>query len=187
MPQDPLLAHTLAEAYLYFLATPCSSCGQGPVRKTGAAPDGGSDPDDSRLLRVRAKCDTCQAEVTQAFKLTVGSDRVDHAAPAVINPTDEPSCLLDVGQWTTLYKMLLEAAEHDSDSIQARRLRIEASQCLDEALKFYTDPDNDLPPLEALFTDASRERFREYPQQFSRRRLIESRSKLPTETRTAPD
>ena len=30
-PEDPLVAHSLAEAYLYLLATPCGNCGEGPV------------------------------------------------------------------------------------------------------------------------------------------------------------
>ena len=72
MPAEPLLAHTLAEAYLYFLATPCPSCGQGPVRGTGAAPESDSSPDDNPPLCVQAKCDACQAETSQVFKLIDG-------------------------------------------------------------------------------------------------------------------
>jgi hypothetical protein len=99
---------------------------------------------------------------------------------AVVNPTDEPSRILDVGQWIVLFRMITERAAREIDKIQARHLGIEAAQCLEEALKFYDDVDNDLPPQEALFTEASRTRFRKAPEQFSRRRLIDLRAKLPS-------
>jgi hypothetical protein len=76
--------------------------------------------------------------------------------------------------------MITEAAGKTADKAQARHLGLEAAQCLEEALKFYDDVDNDLPSTEALFTEASRQRFRDHPEQFSRRRLIELRSKLPS-------
>jgi hypothetical protein len=104
----------------------------------------------------------------------------DADGPTVVNPTDEPSRILDVGQWILLFRMSLEAADKEVDKVLARRLGIEAAQCLEEALKFYDEVDNDLPPPEAFFDEASRERFRDAPEQFSRRRLIELRSKLPS-------
>ncbi|NLE57208.1 MAG: hypothetical protein GX616_02525, partial [Planctomycetes bacterium] len=59
-----------------------------------------------------------------------------------------------------------------------RRMRIEAAQCLDEALKFF-DEDNDLPPREAFFTEKSYRRFLERPELYTRQRLIEMRSPSP--------
>ena len=35
MSDFPLVAHSLAEAYLYLMATPCAACGQGPLRAAG--------------------------------------------------------------------------------------------------------------------------------------------------------
>jgi hypothetical protein len=76
--------------------------------------------------------------------------------------------------------MIIEAATRETDKTQARHLGIEAAQCLEEALKFYDDVGNDLPPPEAFFTEVSRERFRDAPEQFSKRRLIGLRAKLPS-------
>jgi len=98
----------------------------------------------------------------------------------VVNPTAEPSQILDLGQWLTLFRMLTETAGHEASMTDARRLSLEAAQCLDEALKFYDDADNDVPPVEAFFGEDSRDRFKAHPEQFSRRRLLHLRSKLPT-------
>jgi hypothetical protein len=95
-----------------------------------------------------------------------------------INATDEPSRILDVGQWLVLFQVILTAASKEPDRIEARRLGYEAAQCLEEALKFYAD--NDAPPADALFTPRSRRRFEQNPESFSRGRLIDMRSKLPT-------
>jgi len=100
----------------------------------------------------------------------------------VVNSTDEPSWILDVAQWLTLFSMMTEMAGKESDKTAARRLSLEAAQCLDEALKFYEE-DNDLPPTEAFFHQGSRDRFRDHPQQFSRQRLLHLRSRLPTRWR----
>jgi hypothetical protein len=56
---------------------------------------------------------------------------------------------------------------------------MDAAQCLREALKFYDDEDNDLPPRNALFHEASRRRFWDHPEEFSRQRLLNALSRLP--------
>ena len=217
---EPLVAHSLAEAHLYLRATPCTSCGRGPLRASdtrsvgapqsplakGSTPlaplDKGGKGGEEVTVTVTATCDACQSVTSPTFRLPAwvalaacppvcagrqpgkpgfpGARGTHAEEPAVVNPTDEPSRILDVGQWIMLSRMLLEAGSKEAEKGRARRLGIEAAQCLEEALKFYDELDNDLPPPEALFDDASRERFRDAPEQFSRRRLIELRSKLPT-------
>lgn len=98
---------------------------------------------------------------------------------SAINPTNDPSRIIDVGQWITLAHMFFEQAGAAGSANQARITNLKAAQCLDEALKFYDDPVNDLPPADALFSETSRARFREAPQQFSRQRLLSQRRKLP--------
>lgn len=178
MPDDPLPAHSLAEAYLYLMASRCPSCGRGPLKGSDAR----AVPEAVRAITVgvTVTCDACDAVTESIFQLSSRPKTEDLTAPAVVNPTNEPSLILDVGQWITLFRMIVEAADREADKVQARHLGLEAAQCLQEALKFYDDPDNDLPPPEALFIEASRRRFREQPQQFSKRRLIELRSKLPS-------
>lgn len=178
MPEEPLIAHSLAEAYLYLMATPCASCGQGPLKGLDARVV--SEKERSVTVAIAARCAACQSDTTKAFLLPGGLGSEKSGEAAIVNPTDEPSRILDVGQWIVLFRMITEAASKETDKTQARHLGIEAAQCLEEALKFYDDVDNDLPPSEAFFTDASRERLREAPEQFSRRRLIDLRAKLPS-------
>lgn len=104
---------------------------------------------------------------------------MDPTVGEAINESDEPSRLLDVGQWILLARLLIEDAEREPDRVLARNLRIESGRCLEEAVKFFDDAENDLPPAGAFFCDASRQRFRQAPEQFSRRRLIEMRARLP--------
>jgi hypothetical protein len=140
--------------------------------------DASRDPD--LVVCIKATCGGCETTTSRLFRLgqRPGSDR--RGGSAVVNPTDEPSRLLDVGQWIMLFRMIVEAASRETNKVQVRHFGIEAAQCLEEALKFYDEVGNDLPPPEALFTDASRERFQEHPEQYSRRRLLELRSRLPT-------
>ena len=184
MPDEPLEAHSLAEAQVYLMATPCASCGRGPLKGSGAKPVGLANGGDAtgRRWQVTAICDACRSTATVAFLLPNDCSTDEGSETTVVNPTDEPSRILDVGQWIVLFRMIIEAASQETDKIQARHLGIEAAQCLEEALKFYDDVDNDLPPPEAFFTDASRERFRDAPEQFSKRRLIGLRAKLPSMT-----
>ena len=189
MTDEPLVAHSLAEAYLYLMATPCPSCGRGPLRGADShsvpARDTESTASPSRRWRIKVACGACRSETTLVFQLHEPAEAApdpEAGATAVVNPTDEPSRIVDVGQWIVLFRMITDAASKESDKIEARHLGIEAAQCLEEALKFYDEVDNDLPPPEAFFTDASRERFRKVPQQFSKRRLIDLRAKLPCES-----
>ncbi len=184
MPDEPLIAHSLAEAYLYLMATPCALCGHGPLTGSDAQPLGDTTERDAmgRPWRITATCGACRSVTTVAFLLPDDSERDEEGETATINATEEPSRILDVGQWIVLFRMIIEVASRETDKTQARHLGIEAAQCLEEALKFYDDLDNDLPPPEALFADVSRERFRDAPEQFSKRRLIDLRAKLPSMT-----
>jgi hypothetical protein len=103
-------------------------------------------------------------------------------AANVINPTDAPSSLLDVGQWLSLHSMMVALADRSHDRTEVRLLLLDARACLEEALKFYSDAGNDLPPDEALFAPSSRARRRAHPEQFSRRRLLALASRLPRPT-----
>ncbi|NOS99087.1 MAG: hypothetical protein HOP29_00480 [Phycisphaerales bacterium] len=170
----PLHAHSLAEIHLYFMATRCPDCGHGPLRSLPDQPAPPINPFD-----VTAECAACRHRHTLRFSVPHRESR-DEASHlyAVVNPTDEPSRILDVGQWIVLFRVVLEAAEKEPRKIEARRLGYEAAQCLEEAIKFYGD--GDVPPASAVFTDATRAHLREQPDQYSRKRLIDMRAKLPT-------
>jgi hypothetical protein len=177
MPDEPLAAHSLAEAYLYLMATPCGVCGRGPLRGTDPNP---VQRDESEvLLTLKITCASCGHRQERTFRIPADTASTSTDGPPVVNSSDEPSRIIDVAQWITLFRAIAEAAGGETDKQEARRLGIEAAMCLEEALKFYEE-DNDLPPSEALFHENSRKRLRDYPEQFSRQRLINLRHKLPS-------
>lgn len=178
MSDQPLIAHSLAEAHLYLMAVPCESCKRGSLR--GGEATAGVASDDQTIYTIVARCSACGAENVHTFQVSAGAVQPPPGEPAVVNPTAKPSRILDVGQWIVLFRVITEAAANEKDKVQARHLGLEAAQCLDEALKFYDDPENELPPDEAVFTESTARRLREAPEQFSRTRLIELRGKLPT-------
>ena len=178
MSEQPLVAHSLAEVYLYLMATPCAGCGRGPLRGGEARASG--DADDKATVVVDVTCEACNSASAMSFRLPGGLDPGSGQDPPNVNPTEEPSRILDVGQWLVLFQLLVEEAGQEGNKQRARRLGLEAAQCIEEALRFYDDADNDLPPDEAFFCLASRTRFREAPDQFSRQRLIGLRGKLPS-------
>ena len=180
MSARPPTAHSLAEVYLYLMITSCEHCGRGPLHGRAAEPfdDGGLTG-----VEVRTICQTCLHRLTLRFELTPQQIAVSRAAPpdtvATVNDSAEPSLVIDVSGWVTLFRIIADAAAKHDDKGEARKLGYEAAQCLEEALKFY-EPDNDLPPETALFSEAARRRHREHPQQLARSRLIDLRAKLPT-------
>ena len=175
---SPRIAHSLAEAYLYLMATPCDVCGMGPLRGADAEGIEGSDAD-PLTVTICVTCGECGSTSVETFELPNGAGLAPNQ-PAVVNPGTEPSRIIDVAQWITLFRVITEAASRETDKVQARCLGMEAAQCLDEALRFFSDVDSDLPPPDALFSEPSRERMRKHPEQFSRQRLLALRSKLPT-------
>jgi len=184
MPDDPLPVHSVAEAHLYLMATACDACGRGPL---AAADIRHSRLGEAPLLHLEAACKACGHTRTFVFDISdcPSDDAEASGRPSEqtrINPTDEPSRIIDVVQWLTLFRIIVEAASKEPDRIEARSLGYEAAQCLEEALKFY-DEDEDLPPLEAFFHPASRKRFEQNREQFTRARLIDMRSKLPSLSR----
>lgn len=175
------------------MVTPCPQCGRGPLkserldreeldRESFLGPDGrtaGPVIEPEPRHSCRALCRSCghQSALTFTLPQTAPHDDPNNLYP-IVNPSDEPSKILDVGQWITLFRVILESAGNQADKIEARRLGYEAAQCLEEAIKFYDDTD-ELPPEEAVFCETTRTHLRDHPQQFARQRLIELRAKLP--------
>ncbi|HEY3243305.1 MAG TPA: hypothetical protein VGM03_08130 [Phycisphaerae bacterium] len=172
-PSRALPARSLAEVYLYLMVTPCAACEEGPLR----AGDATSRQESGRLrVEVPVTCAACGQRGSRHFELPL--EARDSMHQNRISADGSVSPIIDVAQWMTLFRMIAEAADRQSDKIEARRLGYEAAQCLEEALKFYV-ADNDLPPARAFFTDKSRALLREHPEYFSRQRLLELRAKLP--------
>ena len=171
MSTETLYAHSIAEIHLFLMATPCEECGRGPLvaRERPLLPAEGE---------FYAACRACdhQRQYTFALPPDAPADDPDDLYP-VINPTNHPSRILDVGQWIVLFGIVLEAASKEPAKIETRRLEYEAAQCLAEALKFYED--NDLPPESAVRCPSTRARLRDHPEQFSKDHLTAMRAKLP--------
>ena len=133
-------------------------------------------------LVLDVACGACQDPTQQVFQVPMDqlatARELPAGAVAAVSPTDDPSRIIDVVGWVTLFGVIGEAAAKTADKVEARKLGYEAAQCLEEALKFYDD-DNDLPPEGAFFSDASRRHYRDYPDKLARTRLIDLRAKLP--------
>ena len=169
---EPLRAHTLTEGRYYLMVTACESCGKGPwaITSTEASQEGG------KLLTTRARCEQCGSERPFRFLCEGGESQVGSEVER-INPTDEPSRIVDLGQWLSLFYMLTESAASDADKVSARRTGFRATLCLNEALKFYGD--DELPEESAFFSERTLITFREHPEKFARQRLRDMRAKLP--------
>jgi endogenous inhibitor of DNA gyrase (YacG/DUF329 family) len=172
MADRDLLAHSLAEAYLYLMVTACPTCGKGPLVSSEARVL--SQETRLRTAAISASCRACHAPSEWRFQILHAT-----GGGGQLNPSPQPSRLIDLGQWITLSRIITEAAGRSEDRIQARGFRIQASECLDEALKFF-EQDDSRPPATAFFTSESTERFLAHPEQFERSKVLELRDRLPT-------
>lgn len=178
-------AHSLAEVHLYAAMVACRACSTLGLIVT----DVHAAPDKERCyLHVDAQCEACGERGAFDFVTDGDADLRPEAVcriPVILNTTREPSDLLDAGQWLTLYRMAVEAAERISEKLFARAVLIEAGQCLAEALRFYP-ADSDVPAASAFFSAETLQRFRDHPHLYARQRLIELAARLPTSVLSPP-
>ena len=169
---DRIQLRTINELRYYLMAEPCPACGKGPWLACADATPAANVPSE-----VEVRCEHCSKRRRIAFVC-------EHPVPSdgpeseLINPTDEPSRVVDLAQWLSLFYGLLESASAQRQSAATRRAGYRAALCLAEALKFYED--DELPPATAFYSDRTRETFREHPESFARQRLRDMQAKLPT-------
>jgi hypothetical protein len=169
---EPLQAHTLNEVRYYLMVTPCQACGKGPWEVL--TPNGTAAAEPVGL--ARARCRHCGAE--REFRFRCDAPSPTHGVEAeTINPTDEPSRIVDLGEWLSLFYLLIEAAASQESKPATRREGYRAALCLAEALKFYGD--DELPPASAFFSERSAAAYRQHPESFARQRLRDMQAKLP--------
>ncbi len=169
----PHSAHSILEAQLYVMLQVCPECNAGPLEVTS------QDTEEHHLddvIRLDCACPECGEKA--AYRFRIDSRRAEVSEPPLINPADEPSTLIDIAQWLTLYHTLLARSKEASDRTASRGEAYRAALCIAEALKFY-EPDNDLPPASAFFTDRAREQARSHPGFFARDKLLSLQSGLP--------
>lgn len=175
-PDQPPVARTPQEAYLYIEWRACA-CGERRfelVRSDIVEAVGGLES----VITVR--CGGCDAE--REFRFTLP------AAPLVVSPGevrfggDEPSQLLDPGEW-------LAVADAESDAVPAdltalrpdqrrglRRPLATAAAALDEVLKFVP-ADGDGVPESAFVSTDGRTAYRDGPGRFQVARLTAARDR----------
>ena len=174
-----LHTHTFNEVKYYLMATPCSACGKGPRTVDATGPPGKA----GEPIIVQIHCRSCNRQQGITFCY-------DHEPPAeevsaeCINPTDEPSRIIDLSQWLGLFYMLAESAWQRDSAPSMRRVDFQAALCLAEALKFYGD--DELPPASAFSTAEGIAAFRDHPEKFARQKLRDMQAKLPTLPTMAP-
>jgi len=172
-----LPSRSAAERRFYLMILTCAQCGSGPFDFVSSERSGDEHAD---IWYVR--CRSCRAGRRLLFDratLLVDESAAGREEYPVVNPTQQASELLDVGQWLALFYAIISATADQHDRNEVRRLGYEATLCLEEALKFY-GPDGELPGPSAFFTESSTQRFREHPEQFARERLHQMREKLPS-------
>lgn len=169
---EPLRANTFNEVRYYLMVTPCRACGKGPWEidstETPSPPD--------QITTVNAHCKHCRTQ--QSFTFACENEpQPANADTDCINPTGAPSRIIDLGQWLSLFYLLVESAASEGSRPGARQSGYQAALCLTEALKFYRD--DELPPESAFFSSATAAAFREHPEKFARQKLQDMRAKLP--------
>lgn len=174
----PLPVHTFNEAQYYLMVTACEACGKGPWQIDSTDPS----PPRAGLILVKGRCTRCGAQ--REFRFLCEDEGSGEAVRnEQINPAEKPSRIIDLGQWLSLFHMLIESAASTARKTEARRTGFRAALCLAEALKFYTD--DELPPDSSFFTEKSLTAFREHPEKFARQRLRDMQTKLPSLPRMA--
>jgi len=185
---EPLRAQTPNEVPYYLMVTSCAGCGRGslaPVEPPEPAGDALRQGPGPREAVVYARCRRCGRDHTFRF-------RWQHDVPAAaddpdgINPTDQPSRIIDLGQWVGLYCHFSDASSSAEPPGESRRLARRAALCLAEALKFHAGAE--LPPESAFSCEASAAAYRQNPANYARTRLRELQALLPAAAHRAhPD
>lgn len=167
------LARTSAEAYLYMGLTPCDICGEtdfvpvgGPVLVAGVL-----------ASQYAGRCGHCG--VPREFRFRLPEEIAHFAAESPRFGGDEPSELLDAGQWLGLADRIGAAtpAVPPSDLDLRHEAWIDlrsAAAAVDEVLKFIP-PGADSVPATALWSDAGRAFYARDPTRFARMELHQLR------------
>jgi hypothetical protein len=170
-----LAARSATERQFYLMALACERCAAGPLEIVSQ-----EQSSDGRADIWIVQCRSCRTGRRLLFdRQALQLPDAPTATIPRVSMSNEPSTILDVGQWLSLFYTIIAHAARESSRRHAQRLGYEATLCLEEALKFYR-ADNELPSDDAFFCERSQQRFREHPEQFSRERLHQMRNKLPS-------
>jgi hypothetical protein len=166
------LARTNAEAHIYMELQPCDACGET-----------GFDPGSSTLIyegdlasRYEGSCPRCGNVRTFLFRIPEEPVLPDEDEDEPDFGGEEPSELIDAGEWMWLADLVAASSPAEPDSLDddVRQtvlidLRI-AAAAVSEVMKFLP-PEADTVPLNSFWTDRGRAAYSEQPGRFSRGRL----------------
>jgi len=169
VPGQPLPApRSHDEAMFYLDLHACERCGGGTTRWTA----GLAEVDGTMVRRYEGVCANCGQQREFVFQL----DGVPARRPDGVRHWyggDEPSRLLDAGQWLALYEHAIEAAreERARGAVDEAASNAElAATFVAEAMKFLP-PGSDQVPDSAFWSPVGRRLHEAEPERFSRRRL----------------
>ena len=169
----PLLARSNEEVHLFLDLNPCDCGGEDAARDSAVSLDG-----DRWLVRYTCICARCGRQREVVFRQPASPAR-----PAVggWSVGDEPSQLLDAGEWLWVSDMFAGApAEVDGlDREEAARAREDlaaAGGALDEVVKFLPAGADEVPDS-AFWTERGRQVWQAEPGRFRRERLAAVRDR----------
>jgi hypothetical protein len=172
-------ARTSAEAHLYMALNPCPGCGDEQFHVTVHT----TLVDGDLLTRYTGPCRTCTAAREFSFDIGDSGDSGDvgdigdiDSAGEVEFGRDEPSALIDAGQWLTCAERIIASTPTtilgvSEDEWRARRFMFRtAAESVGEVLKFIPDGADAVPP-QAFWTDDGRAARDRTPDRFRRAHL----------------
>jgi len=176
-PHESVPVHSVQEEYFWLMVHRCA-CG-GPWAPQGQTVE----PSGEQVIHhVSVRCAVCGTERTMRFALRAVTPAGGPAPVRQVNPMPEPSRALDAAEWMDLARFYLERIERLTSPTERAQSLLDARECLEEALKFY-GPEDDSPPAEALWSEASRAKVAAAPDPFRRATIQAMLEKIPPEER----
>ncbi|MHC4985216.1 MAG: cyclin family protein, partial [Planctomycetota bacterium] len=161
---DHVTARSPNELAYYLMVHPCKACGGGPVDLA----DANVRPEPGKRGSAEGTCRHCQAAMTIPFTC---ANVPEDSANLAVSPSGDPSEVIDVSQWLGLaYTMLDQAGV--AEGVRAHQLQLQAAVCFAEAMKFYEDEDDELPPASAFFSESAQRAFHDHPEAFARQPIV---------------
>ncbi|MFB9322596.1 hypothetical protein [Cryptosporangium minutisporangium] len=171
------VARTRDEAHLYMDMRPCPKCGKSDVHWDSALTSDEGAP----ARRYSGSCPGCQTPREFIFRLPE-RPLLPGPGDVVLFGGDEPSELLDAGEWLYVADVCAQAAAGGPGrepgpvlSAEARESLIVAVAAMDEVLKFIP-PEKDEVPRAGFWSDRGRTLRQTEPGRFRRRRLLTIRN-----------
>lgn len=170
-------ARTYDEAYLFMTLRPCV-CGEIELadRSSAAVSLGGEDGE-----RFTGHCVGCGRHRRFTFRMAP-AEPTEIDFEVRFGRGDEPSRLLDAGEWLGLAELygqvaterLAEGAPVGDDVASVHHLLVSAAEAVDEVLKFVP-ADADEVPEGALWSQGGRQAYEAVPERFTRAALVDAR------------